>query len=208
MEFVGNSLRPGFDLLVRGQIVPCVSSLFIPEPPSAIVGLLITIRSSREASYGDIRSVAICVAVRAFAYSLARLDHVGQGSDIALAKDVAKAELSSKAVLAGLRLLRSQSGPRCRVCGEARGPLQVQQQQHCCMCSCSCSSSLIPKCSLRHSCFESHRVLSWAELTLPLSLEKHLSAYASVSAPASSMIMSELWSNDNRFCTVFDLDST
>lgn len=160
MEFVGNGLRPGFDLLVRGQIVPCVSSLFIPEPPSAVVGLLITIRSLRKANYGDLRGVAICVAVRTFAYSLALLDHVVQGSDIGIAKNVAKAEFISKVVLAGLRLLRSQSGPRCRVCGEARGPLQVQQQQHCCMCSCSCSFSVITfKGSLRHSCFDSHQLL-------------------------------------------------
>ena len=141
--------------------MPRVSSLFIPEPPSAVVGLLITIRSLREANYGDLCGVAICVAVRTFAYSLARLDHVGQGSDIGLAKNhVGKAELSSKVELAGLRLLRSQSGPRCRVCGEARGLLQVQQQQHCCMCSCSCSFSVITfKCSLRHSCFDSHQLL-------------------------------------------------
>ena len=105
--------------------MPCVSSLFIPEPPSAVVGLLITIRSSGEANYGDLWGVAICVAIRTFAYSLARLDHVGQGSDMGLAKNVGKAELSSKVVPAGLRLLRSRSGPRCRVCGEARGPLQV-----------------------------------------------------------------------------------
>ena len=160
MEFIGNSLRPGFDLLVRGQIVPCVSSLFIPKPPSAVVGLLITIRSSGEANYGGLRSIAICVAIRTFAYPLARLDHVVHRSDIGIAKNVPKAELSSKAVLAGLRLLRSQSGPRCRVCGEARGLLQVQQQQHCCMCSCSCSFSVITsKCSLRHSCFDSHQLL-------------------------------------------------
>ena len=34
MEFIGNSLRPGFDLLVRGQIVPCVSS---PVHPGAAI---------------------------------------------------------------------------------------------------------------------------------------------------------------------------
>lgn len=116
MEFVGNGLRPGFDLLFRGQIVPCVSSLFIAEPPPAVVGLLIIVRSSREAIYGDFRSIAIGVAVRTFAYSLARLDHAVQGSDVGIAKNIANAEIARKGnvVLAGMRLSRSQSGPRRR----------------------------------------------------------------------------------------------
>jgi hypothetical protein len=64
MKFVGHSLRPGFDLLIRGEIMPSMSSVFVEEAPSAVVGLLVTVRPCGEAVCRLLQSIAVRVAVR------------------------------------------------------------------------------------------------------------------------------------------------
>jgi hypothetical protein len=79
VELVGNGLRPGFDLLVGGQVVPGMSSTFVKQAPSAVVGLLVAIRYYREAIRGLFLSVcicmAVCMAVGSILDSLMGLDH-------------------------------------------------------------------------------------------------------------------------------------
>ena len=47
---IGRALRPGFDFLVGLQVMPCLSSCFVQEPPSLDVSsLLFTGRGNRRA---------------------------------------------------------------------------------------------------------------------------------------------------------------
>lgn len=54
-----------------------MSSMFIEQAPSAIVGLLVAAKSSGRASGGYVKSMSVDVAVCAFWSSLPRLDHAG-----------------------------------------------------------------------------------------------------------------------------------
>lgn len=80
MKFVGDGLRPGFKLLVRRQIVPSVSSIFVEQAPSAVVGLLVAVGCSGDAVWGPLQSVSIGMAVCAFLRSLPCLNHTGIAS--------------------------------------------------------------------------------------------------------------------------------
>ena len=57
---IGRGLRPGFDFLVGLQVMPCLSSGFVQEPPSLDVSsLLFTSRGNRRAVQVLLRVVGI-----------------------------------------------------------------------------------------------------------------------------------------------------